>query len=416
MTEKIFPYELPENWQWTTLKNVAKIFTGNSINEKVKQEKYFGKPDGLIYIATKDIGFDKKINYDTKIKIPESENFKVAPKDTTLLCIEGGSAGRKIGFTNQPVCFVNKLCAFVSNEINSKLIYFFMQTEFFLNQFNKKKHGLIGGVSVKDLSEIIFPLPPLDEQKKIVERIESLFSKLDAAKEKVQTILDGYELRRSAILHKAFTGELTKNFRAENNLSLDDWQEKLFSEICDIVRGGSPRPAGDPKYYGGNIPFMKVADITNNLSPYVYSTKYTIKKAGLSKTRMVKANTLLLTNSGATLGVPAICMLDTTLNDGIAAFLNLDSENLMFYYYFWSMKTQELRGINKGAAQPNLNTNIIGAVEINLPPLAEQKEIVRVLDSLLAKEQRTKEIAENILQEIDLLKKSILAQAFRGKL
>ena len=131
---------------------------------------------------------------------------------------------------------------------------------------------------------------------------------------------------------------------------------------------------------------------------------------------MVNANTLLLTNSGATLGVPAICKINTTLNDGIAAFLNLDSENLMFYYYFWSMKTEELRGINKGAAQPNLNTTMIGTVKINLPPLAEQKEIVLVLDSLLVKEQRTKEIAENILQEIDLLKKSILARAFRGKL
>ena len=210
MTENIFPYELPENWQWTTLKNVAKIFTGNSINEKIKQEKYFGRTDGLIYVATKDVGFNNKINYDTKIKIPESENFKVAPKNTTLLCIEGGSAGKKIGFTNQPVCFVNKLCAFVGNETNSKLIFFFMQTDFFLNQFNAKKHGLIGGVSVKDLSEIIFPLPTIDEQKKIVERLESLFSKLDVAKEKVQTVLDGYELRRSAILHKAFTGELSK--------------------------------------------------------------------------------------------------------------------------------------------------------------------------------------------------------------
>ena len=131
MTEKVFPYELPENWQWTTLGNVAKIFTDNSINEKIKQENYVERTDRLIYIATKDIGFDNKINYDTQIKVPESENFKVAPKDITLLCIEDGSAGKKIDFTDQPVCFVNKLCTFVSQKINSRRIYFFMQTEFF---------------------------------------------------------------------------------------------------------------------------------------------------------------------------------------------------------------------------------------------------------------------------------------------
>ncbi len=234
MVENIFPYELPENWQWSTLGDVARIFTGNSINEKIKHEKYFGKTDGMTYIATKDVGFDNVINYDTNIKIPESENFKVAPKDTTLLCIEGGSAGKKIGFTNQPVCFVNKLCAFVSDEIYSKLIYFFMQTEIFLNQFNAKKHGLIGGVSIKNLAEILIPLPPLDEQKRIVAIIERLFSKLDAAKSIVQKVLDGYELRRAAILHKAFTGELTKNFRAEHGLTLDDWQQKTLGDVLEL--------------------------------------------------------------------------------------------------------------------------------------------------------------------------------------
>ena len=60
LTENIFPYELPKNWHWTTLSKIAKIFTGNSINEKIKQEKYFGRTNGIIYIATKDVGFDKK--------------------------------------------------------------------------------------------------------------------------------------------------------------------------------------------------------------------------------------------------------------------------------------------------------------------------------------------------------------------
>ena len=132
-------YTIPQNWRWTTLENVAEIFTGNSINEKIKQEKYFGKTDGLIYIATKDVGFDTKINYDTNIKIPENDGFKIAPANTALLCIEGGSAGKKVGFTNQPVCFVNKLCAFVATEINSKLIFYFLQSQNFISQFNSKQ-------------------------------------------------------------------------------------------------------------------------------------------------------------------------------------------------------------------------------------------------------------------------------------
>ncbi|MGM9569725.1 MAG: restriction endonuclease subunit S, partial [Phascolarctobacterium sp.] len=174
--------------------------------------------------------------------------------------------------------------------------------------------------------------------------------------------------------------------------------------------------AGSLLYYDGTIPFLKVADITRCDSPYVTCAEYTIKEAGLKKTRMVEENTLLLTNSGATLGVPAICTFKTTFNDGIAAFLELDKRSVKFLYYFFASKTKDLRSINKGAAQPNLNTDIIGEININIPLLSEQQEIVRIVDLLLDKEQKAKEAAESVLEQIDLMKKSILARAFRGEL
>ena len=411
------PYKLPENWCWVRVDAIASIYTGNSINERVKEEKYTGRTDGLVYLATKDIDFDSTIDYDTNVCIPQSEGFKVAPKYSTLLCIEGGSAGRKIGFITQDVCFVNKLCAFVPHgKINPKYLYYAIQSDAFKKQFDAKKHGLIGGVSVKEVSSIFVPFAPIESQNKIVELIESVFNKLDEASEKAQEVVDGFETRKAAILHKAFSGELTAKWREENEISMTTWEHHNFSDLCKIVRGGSPRPAGSPEFYGGDIPFMKVADITRITTPYVESTEHFIKPAGLKKTRMVKANTLLLTNSGATLGVPAICTFDTTFNDGIAAFLDLEPKSLIFYYYFWTMKTPELRAINKGAAQPNLNTDIIGAVELDVPSLGEQLVIAEILENFISKEQQAKETAEAVIEQIDTMKKAILARAFRGEL
>lgn len=271
-------------------------------------------------------------------------------------------------------------------------------------------------VTVQAFDGFPIPLSPLAEQQRIVDRIESLFAKLDEAKEKAQAVVDSFETRKAAILHKAFTGELTAKWREEHGVGMDSWEHHQFSDLCAIVRGGSPRPAGDPRYYDGNIPFMKVADITRNDSPYVSKVEYSIKEEGLKKTRMVEANTLLLTNSGATLGVPAITTIRTTFNDGIAAFIGLDIDSLLFYYYFWTSKTAFLRSINMGAAQPNLNTKLIGEVEIDVPQTAERVEIARVLNALLSKEQQAKEAAEAVLDQIDLMKKSILARAFRGEL
>ena len=118
-------------------------------------------------------------------------------------------------------------------------------------------------------------------------------------------------------------GKLKKKDLVETPISEDEipfeipesWEWRKLNDLADIVRGGSPRPAGSPVFYGGNIPFLKVADLTREKSMYVTKHTSTIKEAGLNKTREVEANTLLLTNSGATLGVPKICTFQTTFND-----------------------------------------------------------------------------------------------------
>lgn len=147
--EVTIPYELPDGWKWDKVSSVADIYTGNSINEEVKAKKYEGKKDCLLFIATKDVDFDNSINYETNVRIPENEEFKTAPANTPLLCVEGGSAGRKLGFVNQTVCFGNKLCAFNANNADAKWIYYILQSSLFQKQFDSLKHGLIGGVSTK---------------------------------------------------------------------------------------------------------------------------------------------------------------------------------------------------------------------------------------------------------------------------
>jgi type I restriction enzyme S subunit len=177
-------------------------------------------------------------------------------------------------------------------------------------------------------------------------------------------------------------------------------------EIAEIVRGGSPRPAGDKRYYEGEIPFLKVADLTASDEIYLHSHTYTIKEAGLHKTRMVEADTLMLTNSGATLGIPKICTFQTTFNDGIAALLKLSFMNKKFLYYFLKSKSQwYLETASRGQGQPNLNTDIISNTPLALPPLAEQERIVakleklmKVCDDLQTSINQSKSYANSLLQ------------------
>ncbi|MES9874190.1 MAG: restriction endonuclease subunit S [Candidatus Sedimenticola sp. 6PFRAG7] len=163
------------------------------------------------------------------------------------------------------------------------------------------------------------------------------------------------------------------------------WSWLHLNDIASIVRGGSPRPAGDPRFYGGNIPFLKVGDITSSKGKMVDGYAHTITKAGLHKTRLISDATVLLTNSGATLGVPAICDFATTFNDGIAAFIFLTNhvEKEYLYLYLKSKSKWFLEFASRGQGQPNLNTDIIRATWFPLPPINEQRRIVTKVDDLM---------------------------------
>ncbi|WP_238319748.1 restriction endonuclease subunit S [Prevotella intermedia] len=178
ITDKI-PFEIPNNWVWTKLSDVADIYTGNSISETEKNAKYTNVV-GRNYIGTKDVGFDNKVFYNNGVAIPKEyeQNFRIALKDSILMCIEGGSAGRKVAILNQDVCFGNKLCCLSPFIEIGKYIYFYLQSPSFIDMFNQNKAGIIGGVSIAKVKDILIPLPPLKEQCRIIHRLEELYARL----------------------------------------------------------------------------------------------------------------------------------------------------------------------------------------------------------------------------------------------
>ena len=178
ITEEI-PFEIPENWEWTRLSQIANIYTGNSIGETEKQSK-FTDVIGRFYIGTKDVDFNNRINYDNGIAIPiqYETDFRLAPNNSILMCIEGGSAGRKIAILNQDVCFGNKLCCFAPFVGIGKYMFYYLQSPSFIELFNLNKTGIIGGVSIAKVKELLIPLPPLKELQRIVAQIERLFEQL----------------------------------------------------------------------------------------------------------------------------------------------------------------------------------------------------------------------------------------------
>ena len=409
------PYELPEGWKWKSAGDIADIYTGNSINEKVKAEKYTGQTAGLNFIGTKDVDFDGSINYENGVKITDFENFKTVPANTPLLCIEGGSSGKKLGFTNEQVCFGNKLCAFVCKEnISPKLVYFYLQSNSFFHSFMKKRHGLIGGVSVGAIKQISFPLPPtLAEQQRIVNRIESMFAKLDEAKEKAQNVADSFETRKAAILHQAFTNQL----KIENEkLKDEDWEEKSFSEL-GVSNLGKMLDAN--KNTGSDVKYLR--NINVRWFDFDLSDLMTMKaKPEEIQKLSVKKGDLFICEGGE----PGRCAVwkdvdsDIIFQKAIHRFRpneNVSSDFIAYALYYLN-QTGKLSDYFTGTTIKHLTGQSLAKIRIRIPPLNFQLSIVNFLDTVLEKERAAKSAAEQVLEQIALLKKSILARAFRGEL
>ncbi|MBY7125750.1 restriction endonuclease subunit S [Bacillus sp. 16GRE42] len=220
ITEEEKPYILPKGWKWVRLGELGNIFNGNSINAKIKEARYSKVTQGYGFIATKDIDSQtREIKYENGVKIPfHEEKFKVAHEGSVLICAEGGSAGKKIGILDRDVCFGNKLFAIQTYaEMNSEYIYFLYQSPLFYRSFCSRMTGIIGGISIGKFKEIPVPVPPVLEQKHIVEKIYQLMSfcrKLKEQLEKKQRREDRLNISAFLLLEQSETEkELKENFQ-----------------------------------------------------------------------------------------------------------------------------------------------------------------------------------------------------------
>jgi type I restriction enzyme S subunit len=194
------------------------------------------------------------------------------------------------------------------------------------------------------------------------------------------------------------------------------WCWTNIESLSTVVRGGSPRPAGDPRYFGGPVPWITVGSITADEQPYLRSTVEGLTDAGKEQSRWIAPETLLLTNSGATLGVPKIALIGGCINDGSVALLNVEYPLKLYLYYFLKSQTKRLRTINQGAAQPNLNTGIVKAISVPLAPENEQRRIVAKIDELFSDLDAGVAALKRAKANLKRYRASVLKSAVEGKL
>ncbi|EMJ8410072.1 restriction endonuclease subunit S [Enterobacter hormaechei] len=197
----------------------------------------------------------------------------------------------------------------------------------------------------------------------------------------------------------------------------EHWEVSKFGYISLVVRGGSPRPAGDPTLFNGDYsPWVTVAEITKDNEIYLDSTDTFLTKKGSEQCRVFKAGTLLLSNSGATLGVPKILSIDANANDGVVGFELLNIDHEYAYFYLSTLTTNLRESIKQGSGQPNLNTDIVKSIAIPIPP---ENDIQRIVSFIKETIKLYSSIESGAMEQVKLLQErrtALISAAVTGKI
>lgn len=412
------PYEVPENWVWVRLGAVCGFERGITFPSSAKQNER--DDENIPCLRTANVQDELELNdliYVNKKYYKNNSDKLIRENDIIMSTANSRELVGKTSFVykvDYPMIFGGFVMALRANKLLSKFLFYYLRLEFLLGRFRGESTQTtnIANISSSVLGEYIFPLPPLSEQQRIVERIEELFAKLDEAKERLQEVADSFAVRKAAILHKAFTGELIGK-KIEQLVPLES--------LVDLIKIG---PFGsalhESDYIENGIPLVNPKHIVQQ--HIVPQSKISIseEKAEELSSYRLKANDIVLGRRGEMGRCAPVSAREENWICGTGSMiirLKEDYDAKLYSLILGSQATVSyLENSAVGSTLKNLNEKIVRKIPVPQFDIEEQHEIVRLIDDLLARERAAQQAAEQALASIDLMKKSILARAFRGEL
>lgn len=412
--------EIPENWEIKKIKFLAKIFNGDSLNETLKKKYSSDSLLDLAYISSKDINVnDSSITYENGLRIPrEVSKLKVAPKNSSLLCIEGGSAGRKIAFTNQEVCFVNKLACFdVRNKDNSKFLFFSLKASPFQTQFNLSMSGLIGGVAISAINNFILPIPPLPEQTAIANFLDDKTEKIDQAIGIKEQQIALIKERKQILIHKAVMRGLDENVKLKDS-GVDwigeipeHWEVKrckyLFYEVTERSKDGREE-------------LLSVSHMTG-VTPRSEKEVSMFMSEDYSGSKLCRKGDIVYNIMWAWMGALGVAHQSGIVSPSYGIYRQLNNEFFNIYFLKYKLKTTEYiehyNKVSTGLHTSRLRfyAHMFMNMEIAFPEKDEQDKIVEYINTSSQKIDTAISLKQKEIEKLKEYKSSLINSVVTGK-
>lgn len=301
-------------------------------------------------------------------KIKSTQKIRI---DDIVMCTSSGSSDLVGKCARSTEDFDGSFGAFCvgiradQEKASPSYLYHFLCSPVFKNWTSASSGANIKNIRVSELAEFQVPLPPLPEQK----HIAAILDKADAIRRKRQQAIQLADDFLRAVFLDMFGDPVTNP---------KGWPTMRVDELCAIVRGSSPRPQGDPRFYGGPVPRLMVADLTRDgklVTPMIDS----LTTEGAKKSRPIEAGTVVMAVSG-NVGLTSVLAIDACIHDGFIAFKELDVNKVKPAFLCELMMFLKSTHASRqaGAIFQNLTTSQIKEMEIPIPPSALQDKFLSI--------------------------------------
>lgn len=421
------PYSIPENWCWCKIAFISNFERGITFPASAKEHE--ATKTNIPCLRTTNIQDELKIEdllYIDKSYMKNNEEKYVRSDDIIMSSANSKELVGKVSYVYGipfPMTFGGFILIIRAKRINSRYLFYYLRLNFLCGKFmgESTQTTNIANINTTKLKNLGLPLPPITEQQRIVDRIERLFSKLDEAKEKVQAVVDGFELRKSAILHKAFTGELTNQWRQVHNIGLDSWEYVELGNICKV----NPKKIDTTDLSDDlEVSFFPMSALSEIYGEITEPQTRQLKEVRTGYTNFSEGDVVFakITPCMENGKSAVIGKLVNDIGFGTTEFYVLRCGPKLYNFYLYHLLRDkhfrdEAKAVMTGAVgQQRVPKSFLEKYILHLPSVPEQKEIAQRLDETFAREIKISGIAESVLTQIDYIKKSILSRAFRGEL
>lgn len=331
--------------------------------------------------------------------VKQTSRLKTCEQDDILIGRYGASVGKILtglaGAYN--VAIVKALPD--KEKVYKPYFRYYLLSPYFQNYIlNVGSRAAQAGFNKEDLSGARIKIPDIAVQQQIadvLDRASALIEKRKAQIEKLDLLVKSQFIE--------MFGDPVTNPKG--------WEIQKLGDLCDIYRGGSPRPIIN--YLGGTVPWIKIGDATKGDDIYIYDTNDKIVEDGIKMSRLVKAGSLIFANCGVSLGFARIIKFDGCIHDGWLSLENI-SENInnVFLLKSLNMCTRYFRDIAPDGTQPNLNTTIMKNFQQIKPPIEYQKDFTVFAQQIETK----KSLLQQSLDKLEQNYKSLMQKCFRGEI